>query len=223
MAYKWRPLLVWAISILGMILTFWALILQLRQQAVTPQPLDALASDITYILLSVPMILVGGFLSIRKSDNIISWIILGGGLSLLAAAFTELFANSAAGDPNLSLSMLFALWIAQWVWLLPYLTLVLLLLFYPTGRLLSSRWRWVLTGVTLAYAVMVVWLAFGESLDAGTRGGILIPNPVGFLPYLGRQANVLMVTILVSSMAAGLLAISLRFRRARGIERQQLK
>ena len=72
---------------------------------------------------------------------------LGAGVSLSLVAFLEQYANLSFVAATPWPGTMAALWLAQWLWMLPYVALVLLLLFYPTGRLLSPRWRWVLAAI----------------------------------------------------------------------------
>jgi hypothetical protein len=104
---------------------------------------------------------------------------------------------------------------------LPALSFVLLLT--PTGSLPSPRWRWWAWVTVAAPVSLLVALAVARgSLDPryqvqsspldlrGLGGALLVVNQVG----LG-------VTLLVMVVGAGSLVV--RFRRARGVERQQLR
>lgn len=224
MTARWRVLLAWVGAVLGPLLGLAALALLLSEQAIASQPLPDRISSATYILAGVVMALVGAFLALRKADNGVSWITLGAGLSLTVAAFAERYANRAGLPPDVMLpGGMLALWLIQWMWLLPYGGLLLLLLFYPTGRLLSPRWRWVLGLIVLAYAALAVWLGFGETLDAGVEGGVKIPNPVGFLPAFHESSSAFLLIALFASLVVALTALGLRFHRARGVERAQMK
>jgi hypothetical protein len=90
---------------------------------------------------------------------------------------------------------------------------------FPTGRPPSPRWRWVswLAGIgNLLFIVsyLSVWPRRGVALL-----GIRSPEPTGGLmvPYTVGTAAA-MVAVL-----AGAVSLVVRFRRARGVERQQLK
>src|SRR6266540_158565 len=106
----------------------------------------------------------------------------------------------------------------------PVTSLSFVLLLTPTGSLPSPRWRWwarvtVAAPVTLLVAVAVAsgslnpqyQLAGGGPFDfRGLGGALLVVNQVA-----------LAVTTLALVVAAGSLVV--RFRRARGVERQQLR
>ena len=119
-------------------------------------------------------------------------------------------------------------WIQTWSWILPAGLLVIFLpLLYPTGRLLSRRWRPV--------AVCAIALIGGGTVLAAIAPGplanhlldlpVTIANPLG-VAALGPAGGILdplftlLLLLLVLSSAASLL---LRLRRSRGEEREQLK
>jgi class 3 adenylate cyclase len=113
-------------------------------------------------------------------------------------------------------------WLEGWLWV-PAVgsAAVLMPLVFPTGRLLSPRWRPLLwTGLA-----GIVVASLGYMLQpqlAGTDGGsnpffpAVDPGVAGALIGLG-------MLLLVSSMLLASLSLVLRFRRSRGIERQQIK
>ena len=103
---------------------------------------------------------------------------------------------------------------------------MLLLLYYPTGHLLTSRWRWVLRLSLLGYLALALWLALGATLDIGDPaiGVNEIANPIGFLPApAGYTTTGAIVFVMISTVLASLFGLGLRFYRARGIEREQMK
>ena len=100
--------------------------------------------------------------------------------------------------------------------------LVSLLLLFPTGRLMSPRWRWILLILSVGALSQGVYAA----VEPFPFQGVLdLPNPTG-LPDLTGVLEPL-PTIGSLGIAAALLAamaqLVVRFRRARGVERLQLK
>jgi signal transduction histidine kinase len=114
-------------------------------------------------------------------------------------------------------------WVSSWIWLAwGVIGLTLLLLTFPSGRLLRPRWRlvgWLAVAGALAAAV-------GFALTPGPLPNYAgVANPFGVagaqpaLDALVGMGNLLYGVALVA--AAG--SVVVRFRRSRGDERQQLK
>ena len=118
-----------------------------------------------------------------------------------------------------------AMWLQTFFWF-PVIGLVpLLLLLVPDGSLPSPRWR----PVAWVPAVAIALVSLAGAFSPGPIGGDPRPgapqNPVGVEP--ARQvlefafaAGFLVIPALA---VVALLALALRFRRAQGLERQQLK
>jgi hypothetical protein len=135
----------------------------------------------------------------------------------------QLLGDTYSYSPSLP-GYAYVAWFAGWTW---YVWLMLgaavLPLVFPNGRLLSPRWRPALWLAATALAANVVGAAFAP----GRLGvEVAVQNPLGadgtaadVITAVARLADVLLV------VAFGLAALSLvlRFRRARGVERQQLK
>jgi hypothetical protein len=101
---------------------------------------------------------------------------------------------------------------------------VFTLLVFPTGRLLSARWRpiaWLTAAIT---ATVVALGALAPTLNLGER--TKLRNPVGLAaipnPERGALGPVLF-GVLLGCTGAAVVSLVLRFRRSQGVERQQLK
>jgi hypothetical protein len=161
----------------------------------------------------------GALVAARRPENPIGWVMCGISLSWTILAVAESGAAVNAARPG-SLPAATALaWLSQWaVWPAFGLTAIFLLLF-PDGRVLSPHWRlaaWVA-------AAGVVLSVLGEALRPELLvGGIA--NPVGVDAAGAIEAvRVTGAALLTAGLIAAVLSLLLRFRRATGIERQQLK
>jgi len=123
-----------------------------------------------------------------------------------------------------------ALWLSLWPWILMIGLIVFLLLLFPTGRLPSRRWRWfawLSAAVTLIAATLA---AISPDAALDTLGpsdtGLIpfpnLPNPLGVeeLPNLNRPVQALVLTF---ALVATVSLVVVRLRRARGVERLQIK
>jgi hypothetical protein len=95
------------------------------------------------------------------------------------------------------------------------------LLLTPTGSLPSPRWRWWARVAAAAPVVGVVSLALGAIRESGQSAA----NPLAVRSLAGPVLVLGGVTSVVAGLAipVGAWSLVVRFRRARGVERQQLR
>jgi hypothetical protein len=222
---KIRPL-VWIGFVLVLLMSVLAMsFLWLIYSTAGPQ---ALVDSALYVFHGIVIAAVALPICLRQRRNPVGWILLLGSFSLALQSMSQYYAafswlRYGSRLPGTMLST----WLAQWFWAPPYTCFMLLLLLFPTGKLLSRRWRWV--GVAaVAYTVLIMILVSVSSPMAIELPGadIIIPNPVGLweLPedrwaaLFGYFWLPLLLLIVVSATS-----IALRWRLAGGVERQQIK
>jgi hypothetical protein len=176
------------------------------------------------VVMGVSFSAVGGLIASRRPANPIGWLFLAVGLSQGFDSFDTQYARYAlvTNPGSLPGGPLMA-WMASWTFV-PGLGLVatLTLLLFPTGRLPSPRWRWVPWAVAAAIALMVVppavvlWPIKGPALVSGRDPAQIAGGWVLSLEALG-------LFLIVVCMVASASSLVVRFRRAGGQERQQLK
>jgi hypothetical protein len=109
-------------------------------------------------------------------------------------------------------------WIASWLWVVHVGLFVFLGLLFPDGRLPTPRWRPFAWLVVAAVGVGSV----ATALSPGPIGGLgALSNPLGIeaLPSLSDSVEVLVFALTLAAAAS----LFVRLRRARGVERQQIK
>ncbi len=103
--------------------------------------------------------------------------------------------------------------------------LVFPLLYFPTGRLLSHRWRALAVTAWVALIAITILAALSPSLEIQDEDKV-ISNPIG-IEALGNVEQNLAGSILfgafLCSLAGAFASLVIRFRRSEGEERQQLK
>jgi len=184
------------------------------------------AQQASLLLAFTAFMVMGAVLVAHRPANAIGWIFSAVGLltgtGLFAWQYAE-YAYLTRGSP-LPGAMLGA-WYNNWFWY-PTVTLstVFTLLVFPTGRLLSARWRpiaWLTAAIT---ATVVALGALAPTLNLGER--TKLRNPVGLAaipnPERGALGPVLF-GLLLGCTGAAVVSLVLRFRRSQGVERQQLK
>jgi hypothetical protein len=153
--------------------------------------------------------ILGGLIASRRPRNPYGWVWLGFGLGLALQQFAALYAAYALVEPGtlvapLTVSHVLGLGNQVSLALAPFLFLL-----FPTGRLPSRRWRpvaWVsaLSGATILLLVIL----FDEPDQAGGAIGIMAAS---------------VVFVIFATIAVSALSLLFRYRRASGVERQQLK
>ena len=169
-------------------------------------------------LFAVVLATAGLLVASRHPSNPVGWLFLGigvfEGLDELAQAYGERAAHDAlpAGE--------IGAWVTTWIWIPTPTLLALVFVLFPDGRLSSRRWRIVpvlgLAGCALAVP------GFALSPGGGTEyaGG---ENPFGVQGLVIDLLVALGMGFLMAALIAAAASLFFRFRRARGVERQQLK
>jgi hypothetical protein len=167
---------------------------------------------------------VGMLIATRQPQNTIGWIMIVAGFALGATVLTSSYVDlSIAQPPGRLPGTEWVAWFAQWVWVPgfgPALTFLLLL--FPDGQLPSRRWYpvgW------LAVAAMVT-LGLGMAFTPGAFVDYpKVTNPLGIAPLEGSllEGGGVGWLLLPASVVLSATSMVVRFRRARGEERQQIK
>jgi hypothetical protein len=166
---------------------------------------------------------VGALIVSRRFENPIGWILCASAFLFAFSIFSGTYAiYTLVTHPGSLPAGEAAAWFSAWVQNPVYLLFVFLFLLFPDGRPLSRRWRsllWI-TGILIATTIVV------EAFDPGRiMADEPIRNPLGIeaaaevFAVVGEFVNYFTVLLLVVSAVS----IYLRFRRAGGIERQQIK
>jgi hypothetical protein len=191
-----------------------------------PADLAVGTADIVWAAVILGFGVVGALIASRHPLNPIGWIFCAGALAFSLSGLGESYAiytlfADPAGPLGGGRTMA---WFSTWVWVPGGVALVVYFpLLFPSGRLLSARWRPVAAAAIAAAAFLSVGIAFspGRFDDlpqvenaygvAGTGGDVF------------RAFQSLGWLLLVVCLVASATSLVLRFRRARGVERLQLK
>ena len=181
----------------------------------------------SFLFAEVSAALVGALISWREPRNPIGWFILGHAFCFSLGEFGCQYATyGVLTEPGSLPFARAAIWPTYWIWNLGLLLMVALLpLYFPNGRLLLPRWRWAVRAVAL-FAVIAIGITMFLPGDGEAAG---IPNPLGIEGLFeepGFFSAALAVVLLASWPVVGAtsaVSLVLRFRRAAGEERQQIK
>jgi hypothetical protein len=207
----------WALVILGFGATFW--FDHVLRQTGRPDLVSLGADAVPYVLAMVSAATAGAVLASRRPAHPVGWLLLALGLSVIVLGISDAYA--AYGLLAWPGSLPAARWAAVYVdvsWAVLSTLLGFILLLTPTGSLPSPRWRWWARLVVIA-AVATVTLR-SQPMDPpyeAVANPLLVQNgPLVAVANLG-----VIITLLAVLVAAGSLVV--RFRRARGVERLQLR
>jgi hypothetical protein len=188
---------------------------------------DAPANQAGLLLAFTAFMVVGAIIVARRPDNTIGWIFSAIGLlvgtGLPAWQYAEYaYATRVGALPGATLG---AWYTPLWFYSAISLGFVFIPLLFPTGRLLSARWRPIAVLAAATTTAIVVLSALKPTLRLETPGSS-IDNPIGIAgvpdPDTSRLGDLL---IGLFTICTGVAALSLvqRFRRSHGVQRQQLK
>jgi hypothetical protein len=174
---------------------------------------------------------VGALLVAKRPTNLVGWIMAT--IALMMAIFQAgllyaAYVIATRGQPD-ALAVLGA-WIGNWYWyLLLALAVIYVPLLFPDGRLPSRRWLpvAVLPGIATLSIVVLGALANTLVLDPVVKDvHYRIENPIG-IEELGRVEDLPIFGVLTGLLLVGIVgavaSVMVRFRRSRGVERQQMK
>ena len=211
----------WALTGLGVAGTLW--LDRLLRQAGRADLTALSANGVPLAVAAISAVTVGAVVAARRPSHPVGWLLLVMGLSIavhdLTYSYTRygLVVRAGALPGAAYLAGLNNGAVVQWIACAGFV-----LLLTPTGRLPSSRWRW---WARIAAAAAALWL-LGSIVDPAPLRPEYpdIGNPLG-VPALSRALDLLIFAALVIlvSLIVGAVSLLLRFRRARGVERLQLR
>jgi hypothetical protein len=170
---------------------------------------------------------VGALVASRQPRNPIGWMFCGMALAMMLYAFREPYlVRGTIVAPGSLPATAFVAWLGGWSALAAVLCVPIVFLLFPTGSVPGPRWRPVLWGGVAVIVLAVV----GNILIPGPLGGLIderirIGNPTGVGALKGVVDAMFGVAFFAWPALAilSIVAMVLRFRRARAVERQQIK
>jgi len=166
-------------------------------------------------VFAISLCWVGYLIATRQPRNAVGWALLVAAVAIGVEGVAHEYALRPSGDAT---GRDLAIWIDAWTWAVGTVGLLIAFYRFPDGRPVGPAWRkveWIsitLVGSALFLSAFVP----GPTLSSG------LPNPYGLAmlsaisPALTNAPGSPATLLAVASLVA-------RFRRSRGIERQQLK
>lgn len=199
------------------------------------------------------VVVVAAILLTRRPDHPITWLLTFVAAVITLGPPLETYAEASirtTGSANALAT--FGLWLNAWYWL-PAIGAILVFvpLLFPDGRWPSRRWRWVGWPLVAAWGgIVVVGMLSAQVATQGREYPdweqlpgvftcaydeeepsplpsceVIIDNPIG-VPGADPEEGIgglLLLPAMLLGLPAGAVAVVVRFRRSRAIERQQMK
>ena len=158
----------------------------------------------------------------RLPDNRVGWLMM---IIAVGAVNPDwvILANLPATPTHLNPGMWLLLWLNYWIWIPVFFSILLIPLHFPTGRPPSHRWNWV-NWLAMGLALFFILIAAFQTRLGPENGGWTLPNPIGFIPdNVVNPVTTVIFLGLVTVALSSVLSLFVRYRRAKEVERQQIK
>jgi hypothetical protein len=191
------------------------------------------AGDLEFLPVVLCYGLVGIAVVARRPANAVGWIFLVAGVASAIGILCKVIGVGAAplGDDAPS----YAVW-AAWVSLI-YVELVALpfvyaFLLFPDGRFLTRRWRWIGVAAVVVSAVDAVIVAISDQNfshpASGSADDVNFPGLEHPLRLVDGGRLVVaygdvLAPLSVALLVTAVVSVAIRYRRARGVERLQIR
>ena len=211
----------WALTMLAMLAVPWLYHLE-RQAAGFDFALPDARGVVAPLLASVSAATVGAVLASRRPRHPVGWLLLAFGLSVIAGGLAQAYADYGrlSGAPGALPAARYAALCFPAIIVTGLALLGFVLLLTPTGSLPSPRWRWWArtTAAAPVVSLLAMMLASRPQPDQTIEGPFGLTS--GVMPPVGFQLAFAVANLAV---VVGSASLVMRFRRARGRERQQLR
>ena len=216
--------LAWLTWVLYLVIASVTLLFQMKNAP------SELLSDIFNALVLLAFATVGSLIASRRPQNPIGWLFCVSTLLWALGNVLQEYTNYAlitvpGSLPAGALAGVVGHWIGGIGF---FLMLTFLLLLFPNGYLPSARWRflaWLIALLLAVYSITFLLSPYPYANSAIDLRLAAVRNPIGILVAndLFDQLGGTTPLLLFPAIIACIISVFLRFRRARGVERQQLK
>jgi hypothetical protein len=176
------------------------------------------------VVAALIAVTVGAVLAGRRPRHPVGWLLLMLGLAVTASGVVDGYARyGLLARPG---ALPAARWLAVFSPATLYLGFVcvgLVLLLTPSGSLPSPRWRWWARLAAAGPVVFLLALAVGPGLVIAPYDPVIDQVTSPALAGAVGVAIAVAVAIAVGGLVVGVWSLVVRYRRARGVEREQLR
>lgn len=168
---------------------------------------------------------VGLLIASGRPEHRIGWLFCAAGVGMGLTAWPGQYSRYAVVvQPGSLPAADVVTWLYFWTWIpVVALVVVFLPLLFPDGCLPSQRWRPAMWVGIAATVLLSIDMAFSPGPFDASLPEVSNPFPAESASQLLDVINAAGITLILTSMASGIAAQVVRFRQARGEERQQFK
>ena len=223
-----RTLVVWGLCAAVAVASFANLAAGIRSADPGANPLKQ-GSDLMWNLLALEFGILAALILWRQPGNRVGWLLMLPALVAIPQALVATFGTIPVSAPAAVTPAIFlTLWWSAWSWVPSIFAILLLPLYFPTGKPPSRRWGWVGVYALVLAAIFIFLVTFTDAIWPVVEGEIAwrLPNPIGFVPVAFLDgpffmpiwsANLVLLTLL------SIASLIYRYRHAAAYERQQIK
>jgi hypothetical protein len=207
------------IAVLVLIYTIVVLVMLVSQLGET-----GLTANEIYFIPALTGTAVGIYLTLRVPENRMGMLMTVMSLSLVTLGLSNVLVPWALDQGN-DMVTVAAVHVSDLAWTIQFLTaLILLPLWFPTGRPINRGWAWVGRVAITAVAITEVSFFLSESVcafeDPASDACVTVTSPWGVEGFAGFEVLLLLTMLLAFPAVA---SAFFRWRRSDDIERHQIK
>ncbi len=211
----------WVIAALTPLIGLAAVVAEIGLRRAGDDPLPLTVSLVVVLTISTPA-LVGLIVLQGRPRHRVGWIMLVGPLPIAVLFACGLYAGVGLGGGDTLPGQPLVAAIEGALWPFFYLWLVAIAMLFPDGRVPSPRWRAPATVALGAPLLVALLLLIGQERAEPGLGGA--PNPLYVsASWLLEAAFWVAWGLMLAGLFVAASAVIVRYRRAGGIERMQLK
>ncbi len=186
--------------------------------------LISLIGDLSWNLLPIVFGFMGALIVNHQQRNVIGWLMMLPASLIVIEVLTRGYLGQFPTAPaEATPALILAIFFAELSWLLLIYPLLFTMLLFPDGRPPSPRWRWLIWVGLGMCAFFILFGLFSPILMLTEIEGWMVVNPIGILPAETEFPMAPWAVALATLTLLCAAAPFVRYRRASGVEREQIK
>ena len=220
-ALDWRRPLAWLLTLL--------LAGELIAYALMGSAAGVAPTDIHWVVLPVITVVAAMLILSARPTNPIGWLLLLWAVGIGSNAFTSVpLAGLDEAPDRLTVGLYLLLVFQNYAWVFLIFPIFHLLQVFPTGRVLSPRWRWLIRLEFFMAGSLFLLIAFSQDLGPLVDDVTIwtIRNPIGFVSesfFAGPAFTAIWLGGLLVLTLGSAASMIVRYRRSGAEERGQIK